>query len=179
MPLKMPSASLRPESACPHGFPAKSWPHTPQESRHSRGFHTDSLPSQRDISRRNSLSQPQSITQKGVHARPLTTREREHWFLQHLRAIFLLRMSGVNSANTLLCDTLALSHSLLLKGFRLESCARYLACVLVTSLTCLLLDSACESLLLHAYVSMLNLCSVSAHGSAAVLTWPVPVQGML
>ena len=26
------------------------------------------------------LSQPQSITQKGVHARPLTAREREHWF---------------------------------------------------------------------------------------------------
>ena len=30
------------------------------------------------------FSQPQSITQKGVHARPLTAREREHWFLQHL-----------------------------------------------------------------------------------------------
>ena len=30
------------------------------------------------------LSQPQSITQKGVHAHPLTAREREHWFLQHL-----------------------------------------------------------------------------------------------
>ena len=29
-------------------------------------------------------SQPQSITQKGVHARLLTAREREHWFLQHL-----------------------------------------------------------------------------------------------
>ena len=26
------------------------------------------------------LSQPQSITQKGVHAHPLTAREREHWF---------------------------------------------------------------------------------------------------
>ena len=26
------------------------------------------------------ISQPQSITQKGVHARPLTAREREHWF---------------------------------------------------------------------------------------------------
>ena len=30
------------------------------------------------------FSQPQSITQKGVHARPLTAREREHWFLKHL-----------------------------------------------------------------------------------------------
>ena len=30
------------------------------------------------------LSQRQSITQKGVHARALTAREREHWFLQHL-----------------------------------------------------------------------------------------------
>ena len=30
------------------------------------------------------FSQPQSITQKGVHARLLTAREREHWFLQHL-----------------------------------------------------------------------------------------------
>ena len=30
------------------------------------------------------LSQPQFITQKGVHAHPLTAREREHWFLQHL-----------------------------------------------------------------------------------------------
>ena len=31
------------------------------------------------------FSQPQSITQKGVHARPLTAREREHWFVfQHL-----------------------------------------------------------------------------------------------
>ena len=29
-------------------------------------------------------SQRQSITQKGVHARSLTAREREHWFLQHL-----------------------------------------------------------------------------------------------
>ena len=55
------------------------------------------------------ISQPQSITQKGVHARPLTAREREHWFLQHL-SIFQPRISGVNSANTLLCDTLALSH---------------------------------------------------------------------
>ena len=27
---------------------------------------------------------PQSITQKGVHAHPLTAPEREHWFLQHL-----------------------------------------------------------------------------------------------
>ena len=32
-----------------------------------------------------SFSQPQSITQKGVHARLLTALEREHWFfLQHL-----------------------------------------------------------------------------------------------
>ena len=30
------------------------------------------------------VSQPQSITQKGVHAHPLTAREREHWFLQPL-----------------------------------------------------------------------------------------------
>ena len=30
------------------------------------------------------ISQRQSITQKGVHAHPLTAREREHWFLQHL-----------------------------------------------------------------------------------------------
>ena len=30
------------------------------------------------------FSRPQSITQKGVHAHPLTAREREHWFLQHL-----------------------------------------------------------------------------------------------
>ena len=30
------------------------------------------------------ISQPQSITQKGVHACPLTAREREHWFSQHL-----------------------------------------------------------------------------------------------
>ena len=30
------------------------------------------------------ISQRQSITQKGVHARSLTAREREHWFLRHL-----------------------------------------------------------------------------------------------
>ena len=30
------------------------------------------------------VSQRQSITQKGVHTRALTAREREHWFLQHL-----------------------------------------------------------------------------------------------
>ena len=30
------------------------------------------------------IRQRQSITQKGVHARSLTAREREHWFLQHL-----------------------------------------------------------------------------------------------
>ena len=30
------------------------------------------------------ISQRQSITQKGVHAHPLTAREREHWFLQHV-----------------------------------------------------------------------------------------------
>ena len=30
------------------------------------------------------FSQPQSSTQKGVHAHPLTAREREHWFLKHL-----------------------------------------------------------------------------------------------
>ena len=30
------------------------------------------------------FSQCQSITQKGVHARPLTAREREHWFLKRL-----------------------------------------------------------------------------------------------
>ena len=30
------------------------------------------------------ISRPQSITQKGVHTHPLTAREREHWFLQHL-----------------------------------------------------------------------------------------------
>ena len=30
------------------------------------------------------ISQPQSITQKGVHAHLLTAREREHWFLQRL-----------------------------------------------------------------------------------------------
>ena len=29
-------------------------------------------------------SQPESITQKGVHIDPLTAREREHWILQHL-----------------------------------------------------------------------------------------------
>ena len=29
------------------------------------------------------ISQRQSITSKGVHAHPLTAREREHWFLQH------------------------------------------------------------------------------------------------
>ena len=34
--------------------------------------------------RRQPVSQPQSITQKGVHTDPLTTREREHWFLQHV-----------------------------------------------------------------------------------------------
>ena len=54
-------------------------------------------------------SQPQSITQKGVHTHPLTAREREHWFLQHLSHV-LAANSGVNSANTLLCDTLALSQ---------------------------------------------------------------------
>ena len=30
------------------------------------------------------FSQPQSITQKGVHAHLVTAQEREHWFLQHL-----------------------------------------------------------------------------------------------
>ena len=30
------------------------------------------------------VSQRQSIIQKGVHAHPLTARERENWFLQHL-----------------------------------------------------------------------------------------------
>ena len=30
------------------------------------------------------FSQPQSITQEGVHTHPLTARECEHWFLQHL-----------------------------------------------------------------------------------------------
>ena len=34
------------------------------------------------------VSQPQSITQKGVHAHPLSGLERKHWFLQHLRVIF-------------------------------------------------------------------------------------------
>ena len=34
------------------------------------------------------LSQRQSITQKGVHAHPLTAREREHGFLQH--SLFLI-----------------------------------------------------------------------------------------
>ena len=33
--------------------------------------------------RKTKISEPQSITQKGVHAHPLTAREREHWFLQH------------------------------------------------------------------------------------------------
>ena len=32
----------------------------------------------------NLVSQPQSITQKGVHTHPLTARERKHCFLQHL-----------------------------------------------------------------------------------------------
>ena len=57
------------------------------------------------------FSQPQSITQKGVHARLLTAREREHWILQ-IFSRFLVANLGVNSANTLLCDTLALSHLL-------------------------------------------------------------------
>ena len=30
------------------------------------------------------ISQPQSITQKGVHAHPLKAWEREHWCLKHL-----------------------------------------------------------------------------------------------
>ena len=32
-------------------------------------------------------SQPQSITQKGVHAHPSTAQEREHWVLQHLNQL--------------------------------------------------------------------------------------------
>ena len=35
------------------------------------------------------ISQHQSITQKGVHTQPLTAREREHWFLQHLMSHFI------------------------------------------------------------------------------------------
>ena len=55
------------------------------------------------------ISQRQSITQKGVHTHPLTAREREHWFLRHL-SLSIAVNSGVNSANSLLCDTLALSQ---------------------------------------------------------------------
>ena len=54
--------------------------------------------------KRAQKSAKERITQKGVHARPLTAREREH-------CIFQPRISGVNSANTLLCDTLALSQN--------------------------------------------------------------------
>ena len=41
-------------------------------------------PKERRKRRAEKLSQPQSITQKGVHTHLLTAREREHWFLQHL-----------------------------------------------------------------------------------------------
>ena len=61
--------------------------------------------------RQRHVSQRQSITQKGVHTHPLTAREREHWFLQHLGAISWPRISGVNSANTPFCAIhLALSQ---------------------------------------------------------------------
>ena len=55
------------------------------------------------------VSQPQSITQKGVHTDLLRAREREQWFLQGF-CHFWLRFLGVISATALLCDTLALSH---------------------------------------------------------------------
>ena len=53
------------------------------------------------------VSQRQSITRKGVHTHPLTAREREHWFSKHLSHFTAV---NVGSANTLLCDTLALSQ---------------------------------------------------------------------
>ena len=52
----------------------------------------------------------QSIIQKGVHTNRLTARDHEHWFCSIL-AICSCGFSGVDSANTLLCDTLGLSHS--------------------------------------------------------------------
>ena len=66
------------------------------------------------------VSQPQSITQKGVHTSQLTAREREHCFLSIL-AMSSCGFSGVNSANTLVCDTLALSHSVFSSSFGFSS----------------------------------------------------------
>ena len=57
------------------------------------------------------VNQPQSITQKGVHAHLLTAREREHWVFGSIIAICRCGFSGVKSANALLCDSLTLSQT--------------------------------------------------------------------
>ena len=56
-----------------------------------------------------SFSQRLNITQKGVHTDLLTAREHKHWFLQHF-SHFWLHFSSLSSVNTVLCDTLVVSH---------------------------------------------------------------------
>ena len=52
------------------------------------------------------ISQPQCMTQKSVHADPLPAEECEHLILQHCSHFELRLFSSLNlSANTLLCDT--------------------------------------------------------------------------
>ena len=54
-------------------------------------------------------SQPKSISQKGVHTDLSTAQSANADFMQHFEP-FLAAVFGLNSANTLLCDTLALSR---------------------------------------------------------------------
>ena len=49
------------------------------------------------------------VTQKGIHTDLLTARERENCFFFHTFAMSSCSFPGVDSTNTLSCDTLALS----------------------------------------------------------------------